>query len=102
MGRGSNDNLVNKQMPKRALIAMPDVIEVVQAQPCRDEQEFNQCQSIYKCLLLMIKECDEERERLVRSVQIMDAKIKEYAVGDKHPDSWVFEDDYQESDLTGI
>ena len=98
MGRGSEEHIVNKQMPKRALIAMPDVIELVQSQPCRDENEFRQCQSTYKCLLLMIKECDEDRERLVKSVQIIDAKIKEYqANGDE-----VFNDDYAESDLTGI
>ena len=78
MGKGSNDPLVNRLMPRHAVVNIPDALDIAESQQCRDEAELLACENIQRSIDWMLSDLTRQRRKLREAKRIIEAKIKTY------------------------
>ncbi len=102
MGKGSNDPILNRQMPRRGVVIIPDSIRIAENQPCRDEEELRACRNAMKIIENLIQDLAKDKLELQTAWKILEKKSDEYLANFKKRDNNDFRDDWEESDLEGI
>jgi hypothetical protein len=78
MGRGSSDPILNRYMPTKAVLNVPNIKAVAESQQCRNTAESLACKNLIRSFDSLMAEAIQLVKSLDEARRIVEAKIKAY------------------------